>query len=136
MKNLYQLFEKYCGTLLAPISLVCARLYVGMDFFRSGLLKIEDFEETIENFGDVYPVPFLAAEPAAYLATAGELVLPILLFIGLFTRFAAAGLFVMALVIEIWVFPGTAQHYYWMIIFGVLVGHGGGKLSLDYWLLK
>ncbi|MBT8114676.1 MAG: DoxX family protein, partial [Arenicella sp.] len=119
-----------------PLANLAARIYVGLEFFRSGLAKVEDFEGAIELFEDDWALPFLSAEPNAYLATAGELVLPVLLILGLFTRFAAAGLLVMALVIELWVFPGTAQHYYWMIILAMLMGHGGHKLSLDRWLLK
>ena len=134
--RLYNTFSEFCEWAVLPLTNLAARIYVGLDFFRSGLAKIEDFEGTIELFEEDWIVPFLSPVPNAYLATAGELVLPVLLFIGLFTRFAAAGLFVMALVIEIWVFPGTIQHYYWMLILGLLVGQGGHKLSLDHWLLK
>lgn len=94
-----------------------------------------DMEETIEFFEDDWALPFLPAEPAAYLATAGELVLPILLFLGLFTRIGALGLLIMAAVIQFFVLQDH-QHYFWMIILALLVGQGGGKLSLDYWLLK
>jgi len=136
MTKLYDLYCSICVTAVAPLANLAARIYVGLEFFRSGLLKIDDFEETIENFVDVYPVPFLSAEPAAYMATAGELILPVLLFLGLFTRIGAAGLFVMAIVIELWVFPGTVQHYYWMLILAMLMGYGGGKLSVDNLLLN
>lgn len=136
MIKLYDAFCTFCATLIAPLANVAARFYVGMDFFRSGLAKLDDFEETIELFEDDWALPFLPAEPSAYLATAGELILPVLLFLGLFTRIGAAGLFVMAVVIEIWVFPGTIQHYYWMIILGMLLGYGGGKLSVDNLILK
>ena len=136
MIKLYDAFCSFCAAALAPLANLAARIYVGMDFFRSGLLKFDDFEETLELFADDFVLPFMPPEPAAYLATAGELVLPVLLFLGLFTRFAAAGLFTMAVVIEIWVFPGTMQHYYWMLILGMLLGYGGGKLSLDSLVLK
>lgn len=135
MIKLYNVFCSFCGTLIAPVANLGARIYVGWDFFRSGLVKLEDFEETIELFEDDWVLPFLSAKPSAYLATAGELILPVLLFLGLFTRIGAAGLFVMALVIELWVFPHTIQHYYWMIILAMLLGYGGGKLSVDNFLL-
>ncbi|MEM7360898.1 MAG: DoxX family protein [Pseudomonadota bacterium] len=136
MTKLYDAFCTFCATLIAPLANLAARIYVGMDFFRSGLAKLDDFEETIELFEDDWALPFLPPEPSAYLATLGELILPVMLFLGLFTRIGAAGLFVMAVVIEIWVFPGTIQHYYWMIILGMLVGYGGGKLSVDNLILK
>jgi putative oxidoreductase len=134
--KVYDLYCRFAVTMVAPVANFVARIYIGVIFFRSGLLKLEDFDETIENFIDVYPVPFLSAEAAAYSATAGELILPVLLFIGLFTRIGAAGLMVMALVIEIWVFPGMVEHYYWMLILSLLIGYGGDKLSLDYLIFK
>jgi putative oxidoreductase len=136
MLKMYETFCGFANAIVAPIANLVARIYLGMDFFGSGLLKLEDFEETIELFEDDWALPFMPAEPAAYLATAGELILPILLFLGLFTRLGALGIFVMAVVIEVWVFPGTVQHYYWMIIAAMLVGQGGHKLSLDNLLLK
>ena len=97
------------------------------------LLRMEDLDtpRVVEDNA----VPFLSAEPAAYLATIGELVLPVLLILGLFTRFSAAGLFVMTLVIQIWVLP-LDLHYVWMAALALLVGYGGDKFSLDKLLLK
>jgi len=136
MIKLYDAFCAFCAAVVAPLANLAARIYVGMDFFRSGLVKLDDFEETIELFEEDWIIPLMPPQLSAYLATAGELILPVLLFLGLFTRIGAAGLFVMALVIEIWVFPGTIQHYYWMIILGMLLGYGGGKISVDNLLLK
>lgn len=135
MTKLYDAFGSFCLTVVAPLANLWARIYIGLVFFRSGLAKLDDFEETIEFFEDDWALPFLSGEPAAYLATAGELVLPILLFLGLFTRIGAVGLLVMAAVIQIWVLPDH-QHYFWMIICALLIGQGGSKLSLDNWLLK
>ena len=136
MMKLYMAFSNFCATLIAPLANLVARIYVGMEFFTSGRLKLDDFEGTIELFEEDWLMPIGSPEMNAYLATAGELVLPILLFLGLFTRFAASGLFVMALVIELFVFPDTAQHYYWMVIFGLLIGYGGDKISLDNFLFR
>ncbi len=136
MKKLYLSFCRLCSLAVAPVANIWARIYLGYYvFFVSGLAKLDDFEETIELFEDDFALPFLSAEPAAYLATLGELVLPVLLILGLFTRFAAAGLFVMSAVIQIWVLQDH-QHYFWMIILAMLIGHGGNRISVDYWLLK
>jgi len=124
---------------IAPVANLLARVYVGLEFFRSGMTKIEDFETAVEMFEEEWVIPLLSPQVAAVLATVGELVLPALLILGLFTRFAAAGLFVMAVVIEFVVFKGSGeytQHYYWMIIFALLVSYGGDKLSLDKLLFK
>ncbi len=121
---------------IAPIANLAGRLYVGWEFFKSGLLKLEDWDDTLEMFEDDWAIDFLPTQLSALLGTAGELVLPVLLFLGLFTRFGAAGLFVMVLVIECFIYPVTQQHYYWMIILGMLVGYGGDKISVDNLLLK
>jgi len=139
MNSLIEGLQKLAMLLVAPIANVCARVYVGLEFFRSGMTKIEDFETTVEMFEEEWIVPFLSPQVSAVLATVGELALPVLLILGIFTRFAAAGLLVMAIVIEFIVFNGSgeyAQHYYWMIIFAMLVGYGGDKLSVDNLIRK
>ena len=145
MKNLYLKFCNFCTTAVAPIASLSARIYVGLIFWRSGVLKFEDMESTVEMFDPEedgeFVISFLPQsippEIPAYLATFGELLLPALLFVGFLTRFGAAGLFVMTIVIQFFV-PGFENdvHYLWMIALAMLIGHGGGKLSLDYWLLK
>ena len=54
----------------------------------------------------------------AYLATAAELGLPLLLWLGLATRLSALGLFIMTLVIQIFVYPTFVSfenpHAWWM----------------------
>ncbi len=145
MKNLYNAFGSFCATILSPLANLSARIYVGLIFWRSGVAKFDDMEETVENFdpaedGD-FVISFLPEslppEIPAYLATAGELVLPIMLFIGLLTRIGALGLLIMTIVIQFFV-PGFAnhEHYLWMIILAMLMAQGGSKISLDNWLLK
>ncbi|HAU69105.1 MAG TPA: hypothetical protein DCW52_12005 [Gammaproteobacteria bacterium] len=135
MINVYKAFSVLAISYLTPIANLWARIYIGLVFFRSGQGKLIDFEETIEFFADDWALPFLSPAPAAYLATAGELILPVLLILGLFTRVGALGLLVMAAVIQFFVMP-LNEHYYWMIILALLVGQGGSKLSLDHLLLK
>ncbi|MDX2028551.1 MAG: DoxX family protein [Alphaproteobacteria bacterium] len=117
-------------------ALLAARLWIAKTFFMSGLVKIKSWDSTIALFTDEYKVPVLPPEIAAYMATAAELSLPVLLVLGLMTPFAALGLFVMTLVIELFVYPGTTDHYHWMLLLGVLVTHGSGKLGADFWILK
>jgi len=145
MISLYKSFSTFCSDIVTPVANLWARIYVGLIFWRSGVLKFEDMEETVENFdpaedGD-FIISFLPesipAEIPAYLATFGELILPVMLFIGLFTRIGAIGLLIMTIVIQFFV-PDFANniHYLWMIILAILVGQGGSKISLDNWLLK
>ena len=56
----------------------------------------------------------------------------ILLVLGLFTRIAAAALFVMTLVIEVFVYPDAwPTHLTWAGLALVLAARGGGAVSID-----
>jgi len=70
------------------------RLYVARVFWLSGLTKIRDWDTTVVLFTNEYHVPVLPPELAAFGGTARELLFPVLLAIGLGSRFAALGLFV------------------------------------------
>lgn len=121
---------------LQAIALLAARLWIAKVFFMSGLTKIDSWSTTIALFSDEYKVPLLPPELAAYMAASVELSLPILLVLGLMTPLAALGLMGMTLVIELFVYPGTTEHYYWLLLNGILLTHGSGKLGLDYWIVK
>lgn len=121
------------------------RLYVAKVFFMSGLTKIANWDSTVSLFEDEYRVPLLPPELAAALGTFGELVFPLLLAVGLASRFAALSLFVVNLmaVLSYWhvlkdLEPALAQHWYWGVLLLVTMLHGPGKLALDsvvckYW---
>jgi len=143
MKKLYMAFGSLCDMIVTPLANLAGRIYVGLIFWKSGVAKFDDLEETVENFdpaedGD-FALSFLPEsippEIPAYMATFGELILPIMLFIGLFTRIGALGLLIMTAVIQFAVLPDH-QHYFWMIILAMLLGQGGSKLSIDNWLFK
>lgn len=117
-------------------------------FFRAGMLKFNNYlngrwEETVLFFTDpdYHPIPGVPGEIAAIAGTAGELILPVLLAFGLFTRFGAAGLLVMTLVIQFWVGAhyehiANPDHYMWMLLLAVPMLKGGGMLSADFILCK
>ena len=102
---------------LQSVALLAARIWIAKIFFMSGLVKIKSWDATIALFTDEYKVPILPPEIAAYMATAAELSLPALLLFGLMTPVAAVGLFLMTLVIELFVYPDTTDHYHWMLLF-------------------
>ncbi len=122
--------------LLGDVSLFISRIYLGMEFFNSGWLKVTGWENAIYQFENDFVLPLLPPIIAAHMATAGELILSVLLILGIFTPIAAGGLFIMVLVIEFFVYPGTGQHYYWMLLFGILFAYGPGRLSADQTMLK
>ena len=126
--------------LAQPLAALLARLYVAQVFFLSGLTKIRDWETTVSLFTDEYKVPYLSPEFAALLGTAGELVLPVLLVLGLLGRFAALGLFVVNAIAVISlseIAPAALQqHITWGVLLALLAIYGCGKWALDHWLIK
>jgi putative oxidoreductase len=125
---------------LSPVLDLGIRLVVANVFFQSGLTKIASWETTLLLFESEYAVPFLPPMLAAYLGTAAELVLPVLLLFGFGTRFAALGLFILN-VIAVISYPGLSEaglkdHQYWGLLLLVTLFHGPGKLSLDYLLSR
>ncbi len=121
---------------LTPLLDLGIRLYVANVFFKSGLTKIANWQSTLALFEYEYAVPLLPTDVAAYLGTAVELSIPLLLAAGLGTRFAAIGLFVFNIVAAI-SYPdlspaGRDQHLYWGILMLVTIFHGPGKISLDH----
>ncbi len=123
------------GSLLA----LAIRFYVGWQFFKAGLTKIGNWDSTLFLFRDEYSVPLLSPEVAAVAGTLGELVFPLLLFVGLLSRPAALALFVVNLVAVI-SYPALFQfqcpaaindHFTWGALLLVLLAFGPGRFSLD-----
>ncbi|MFK5984276.1 MAG: DoxX family protein [Pseudomonadota bacterium] len=125
---------------LSPLIDLSLRIWVAKVFFLSGLTKIQSWETTKMLFEYEYNVPILSPTIAAYLGTAAELILPVLLFVGLFTRPTAIALFIFNIVAVMSyadISPaGVNQHIMWGVMLAVTFFHGAGKLSLDHWLLK
>jgi len=129
---------------LQPAAALLARLYVAQVFFLSGLTKLRDWEITLALFTDEYQVPWLSPALAAGLGTAGELLLPVLLVLGLGARFAALGLGVVNAVAVISLAEiGPAalqQHILWAVLLAGLAIYGPGRWTLEQrvwpWLLQ
>jgi putative oxidoreductase len=123
---------------LQPLAAFLARLYVAQVFFLSGLTKLRDWEITVALFTDEYHVPLLSPPVAAAIGTAGELVLPVLLVLGLGGRFSALGLFVVNLVAVISlseIAPAAfQQHVLWGSLLAGLAIFGLGSWSFDRWI--
>lgn len=113
-----------------------ARLSVAAIFFLSGRTKVEGFLTVTDNavalFEDEYRLPLLSPELGAHLAAYAEHLFPLLLVLGLFTRYAALALLGMTLVIEVFVYPlAWPTHLSWAALLLYLIGRGGGPWSLD-----
>jgi putative oxidoreductase len=127
------------GQLADPFALA-TRWYVSWQFLKSGLLKIASWETTVALFEDEYRVPVLSPLLAAVAGTAGELLFPALLMVGLYGRLSALGLSavnLLAVVAYAHVLLGEGfeaalgQHYLWGFMLATLAVYGPGRWSID-----
>jgi putative oxidoreductase len=131
---------RVAGVLAPPL----LRVALAVPFLKSGLTKWDGFrslspaasflfedEFKLHVFGHAYdfPVPGLFA----YLDGIAEIVLPLLLVVGLATRFSALALLVMTGVIQLVVPEGWANfHLPWAGLALAIMALGPGRLSLDH----
>lgn len=139
--------EGWLASIPASLPLLALRIALAVPFYKSGLTKWDGFltlsdgakflfidEFRLHIFGSQYPYPFPLA--AATLSGIAEIVLPILLVLGLFTRFAALGLLAMTAVIQLTVPDGWANfHLPWAAMAFTLVVFGPGKIALDPYVM-
>jgi len=123
------------------------RVALAVPFWRSGTLKWDGFlqlnDTAVMLFTDEFmlhlpggPYPFPVPTLMAFLSGCGEIVFPILLVLGLGTRFAALGLLFMTLVVESTVPDGWPIHLTWAAMAIAIMAHGAGWLSLDAFMDK
>ena len=136
------LLARLLDQLQAPFALA-SRVYVSWVFLKSGYLKLADWDQTLALFEYEYRVPLLTPQLAAIAGTAGELVFPTLLILGLFGRLSALALQavnVLAVISYAHVLyqqgfaAAIGQHYLWGYLLLVLAVYGPGAWSLDHWL--
>lgn len=119
------------------LALLVVRLALAAQFWRSARTKVvegtwlEIEPITFDLFRDEYHMP--APELTGTIATYAEHILPALIMLGLATRFGAAGLLVMTMVIQLFVYPEAfwTPHVMWFGLALVLIARGGGLLALD-----
>ena len=126
-----------------PLSLILLgmRIAMGFVFFNAGLLKARSFDFAVQLFANEYRLPLLPPELAARLAMTFELSMPILLFVGLATRFATLPMLGMTVIIVTLVYPNSwVESLLWASVLITLLTRGPGVFSLDYlierWLAR
>ena len=137
-------FDQFAAEWGAALFGLWLRCYVGWQFMKAGIAKVSNWDGTLDLFRDEYHVPFLPPELAAVMGAAGELTLPLLLFVGLFSRPAALALLVvniMAVVSypQLFSLPCPAavnDHFFWGVMLLVVASFGPGKIALDTWLAR
>lgn len=137
-----------------PDSLIAllGRFSIAAVFWKSGQTKIEglaidlingEFQlgwphlssSAVDLFKSEYRLPLIPPELAAPMAALAEHFFPILLLLGLATRFSAMALLIMTLTIQIFVYPDAyPTHGTWAAVLLYLMAKGPGKVSLDHWI--
>jgi putative oxidoreductase len=131
-----------------------ARLSIAAVFWTSGQTKVQGFvvniitgdvhpgwprlsDSVVALFRDEYKLPFIPPVIAAPMAATAEHLFPLLLVLGLGTRFSALALLGMTLVIEVFVYPDAyPTHGTWAAVLLYLIARGPGALSIDHWLAR
>lgn len=124
---------------MRAVFLLVLRLILADVFLRAGLLKLQAWDSTLMLFEYEYAVPWLSPTLAAWLGTAGEIILPSFLLVGLGGRFAALGLLALNLIAAI-SYPdisaaGIKDHVLWGWFCAMLIFFGCGRFSLDGWMV-
>ncbi len=129
------------GAVVESIALFLTRIALAGIFWRSYKTKVEDgtwfsIDEVqyflFENEFTGLPI---SSDLAVPLTTYAEFLFPVLLVLGLFSRFSAAALAVMALVIQLFVFPTWDHFFGWDItvlaLAGIIISRGPGAIGID-----
>lgn len=134
-----------------PDSLIAllGRFSIAAVFWKSGQTKVQGFaidlvggefqfgmprlsDSVVALFRDEYRLPLVPPELAAPLAAFAEHLFPLLILVGLATRFSALALLVMTATIQLLVYPDAyPTHGVWATVLLFLVAKGPGAFSLD-----
>jgi putative oxidoreductase len=124
---------------------IVLRLALAVPFWKSGILKWTGFlklsDTAVTLFTDEfmlhlpggpyhYPVPGVMA----FLSGCGEITFPVLLVLGFATRFAALGLLLMTVIVELTVPDGWPIHITWAAMALGIMAWGPGRISIDHLL--
>ena len=134
-----------------PDSLIAllGRFSIAAVFWKSGQTKVQGFaidivggefqfgmprlsDSVVDLFRDEYRLPLVPPEIAAPLAAFAEHLFPLLILIGLATRFSALALLVMTATIQLLVYPDAyPTHGVWAAVLLFLIARGPGAVSVD-----
>ncbi len=136
-----------------PLALL-GRFAIAGIFWKSGQTKIEGLaidivagefqlgvprlaDSVVALFRDEYQLPLVPPELAAPLAAMAEHVFPLLILLGLATRFSALALLVMTATIQFLVYPDAwPTHGVWAAVLIYLAARGPGCVSLDHLIAR
>ena len=120
-----------------------ARVPIAGVFWLSGRTKVDGWnifrinESAVLLFENEFQLPLLNPVFAVHITALAEHVFPVLLVIGLATRYTALALLVMTAVIQIFVFPDAwPTHGTWAACFLILIARGPGEISIDHLIAR
>ena len=146
IRTLIGLFSRIPDSLIAFMG----RFFIASVFWKSGQTKVQGFavdiisgefqfgvprlsDSVVALFRDEYRLPIVPPELAAPMAAFAEHLFPVLILIGLATRFSAVALLVMTLTIQLLVYPDAyPTHGLWATVLVFLIAKGPGVFSVDH----
>ena len=150
LRTLTGLFGRIPDSLISFIG----RFSIAAVFWKSGQTKIQGFavdivsgefqlgvprlsDSVVALFRDEYRLPLVSPELAAPLAAFAEHLFPLLILVGLATRFSAIALLVMTMTIQLLVYPDAyPTHGVWATVLLFLIAKGAGAFSLDHLIAR
>jgi putative oxidoreductase len=125
-----------------PLVQLVLRVALAVPFLKSGIPKWSGFLALSDNAVALFesfelhlpggPYPYPAPAVTAFAAGCAEVLLPVLLVAGFGTRFAAAALLAMTVVIQLTVPDGWPIHLTWAAMALALMAYGAGPASIDH----
>ncbi|MHB8116700.1 MAG: FAD-dependent oxidoreductase [Acidithiobacillus ferrivorans] len=127
----YRVMERSVG----PVADLLIRLWLAKVFFVSGVLRIFGLSIAPYLSNVAYPVPWVEPLSPTYLGAAIQMIIPVLLALGLATRWAALYMLILVLVVQ-FNYLALDINLYSAVLFGWFVICGAGPLSLDHLLAR
>ena len=143
-------FNAACAFVPYALVALALRLLMARVFFLDGQTRVEgtpmpltwrDFDLSVvlplqlraDAAAVFWRVPHVPSAVVAWAVAGAEFALPILLVLGLLTRFSALMLFGVTVLLQLFVAPEAlwTAHVYWASILLVLVSLGAGPISID-----
>jgi putative oxidoreductase len=135
LDGITDLFARTPHALIALIG----RLSLGWIFWSTARIRVDGSWNLLEPRGSTLAmlrgtpdIPYLPPGVGAVAFQLAEHALPVLLAVGLASRFAALGLLVLTLIFQLFVQPGAmALHGTWAAVLLMILKYGPGSLSID-----
>lgn len=132
---LIRLFDRVPYSLIALLG----RLSLAWQFWETGRARVsggwnilDPRSATMTMYAGGWNIRWIPYEYAAIATQLAEFAFPVLLALGLASRFAALGLLVLVIVFELFVHPGPyAIHGMWAALLLLIIKAGPGSISLD-----